>query len=82
MYKTPEINPEEFEKLLLWLDRDRESAGRAYEQIRLRLIKIFYARKCSVAEELADETIDRVAKKAASLLESYKGEPALYFYAV
>jgi RNA polymerase sigma factor (sigma-70 family) len=82
MHTTPEIKNEEFEKLLLWLDRDRESAGRTYEQIRLRLIKIFYARKCHLAEELADETINRVTKKAASLLESYEGEPALYFFAV
>ncbi|MEJ7862846.1 MAG: hypothetical protein WKF90_14540 [Pyrinomonadaceae bacterium] len=82
MIKNLTISQNNFEKLLKWLDTDRETAGQKYELIRLRLIKIFSGRGCHWANELADETIDRVTKKVDSLLESYEGDPALYFYAV
>lgn len=71
-----------FELLLNWLDSDQTSAAQKYESIRLRLTKIFYARGCYIAEELADETIERVTKKVAGLIDSYEGDPAIYFYAV
>lgn len=77
-----EISQDNFEGLLNWLDADRERAGRKYESIRSRLIKIFYARGCHLAEELADETIDRVARKTEDFHGSYQGDQALYFYAV
>lgn len=77
-----DISQDSFEELLDWLDTDREQAGRKYESIRSRLINIFYARGCHTAEELADETIDRVARKVKTLHESYRGKPAVYFYAV
>jgi hypothetical protein len=73
---------EQFDKLLRWLDPDRERAGQKYEKIRLRLIKIFSARGCYEAEDLADESITVVALKIDWLLENYQGDPALYFYAV
>ena len=71
-----------FEKLLDWLGEDRETAGKKYETIRLRLTKIFYVRGAYNAEELADETIERVTKKMGTLADNYEGDPALYFYAV
>ena len=77
-----DISQDSFEELLNWLDADREKAGRKYESIRFRLINIFYARGCHTAEELADETIDRVARKVKTIHESYRGKPAVYFYAV
>jgi RNA polymerase sigma factor (sigma-70 family) len=76
------LETEKFEKLLNWLNPDRETAGQRYEFIRTRLIKIFYARGCYQAEEMADETMDRVAKKIDTLFGTYEGDPALYFYAV
>lgn len=76
------FEPEQFEKLLNWLSTDRETAGQKYESIRERLVKIFYARGCQQAEELADETIDRVTRKIDAIFDSYEGDPALYFYAV
>ncbi len=80
---TPDIlETEKFEKLLSWLNPDREAAGQRYESIRTRLIKIFYARGCYQAEEMADETMDRVTKKIDTLFGNYEGDPALYFYAV
>jgi DNA-directed RNA polymerase specialized sigma24 family protein len=76
------LEPEKFEKLLAWLNPDRDVAGQRYESIRSRLIKIFHARGCYQAEEMADETMDRVVKKIDTLCGRYEGEPALYFYAV
>ncbi|HEX8137448.1 MAG TPA: hypothetical protein VF544_07645 [Pyrinomonadaceae bacterium] len=37
--------------------------GESYERIRLKLIRYFEWQRCSAAEELTDETIDRVARK-------------------
>lgn len=76
------LDHESFEELLAWLSADREQAGRKYEEIRYKLIKIFVCRGCFIAEELADETINRVAKKARELRTTYVGVPDLYFYGV
>ncbi len=73
---------ETFEKLLDWLDTDRDRAGEKYEKIRLRLIRIFTCRGCGDAEDLADETINVVASRIDWLIENYKGDPSLYFYGV
>jgi DNA-directed RNA polymerase specialized sigma24 family protein len=76
------LTQENFESLLAWLDADRELAGKRYEDIRRRLIKIFTSRGCSVPEELADETIDRVMGKVQELAVTYVGDKSLYFYGV
>jgi RNA polymerase sigma factor (sigma-70 family) len=75
-------SPNEFEILLGWLDKNGEDAALKYEKIRQKLIRIFYGRGCFEAEELADETFDRVAKKIPLIIETYSGEPSLYFYGV
>lgn len=80
--KSRTLSQEPFDKLLAWLDRDREGAGRKYEEIRHKLMKFFSCRGCPVSEELTDQTIDRVANKMSEIAESYTGEPALYFYGV
>jgi DNA-directed RNA polymerase specialized sigma24 family protein len=80
--KKRDLTRESFDLLLDWLDTDRESAGREYERIRARLIRIFACRGCRVPEELADETINRVARKVREVAGDYKGDPAFYFYAV
>lgn len=82
MKKDWELTQDVFDMLLDWLDPDREQAGRKYEAIRLRLIKIFTCRSCLEAEFLADETINRVAARVQDISGSYVGDPALYFYAV
>lgn len=71
-----------FDSLLAWLDPDRDQAGKVYEQIRRRLIKIFECRGRHDAEELADETINRVTQKVQKIAKDYVGEKALYFYGV
>jgi DNA-directed RNA polymerase specialized sigma24 family protein len=76
------VTQADFDALLAWLDHDRDRAALRYEQIRSRLIRIFVCRGCPVAEELADQTIDRVIRKVVDFAESYSGDPALYFYGV
>jgi DNA-directed RNA polymerase specialized sigma24 family protein len=76
------LTQETFDALLSWLDSDREQAGQKYEDIRRKLVKIFTSRGCPVAEDLADETINRVAKKLKEIVDGYVGNPALYFYGV
>ena len=82
MKKEWVLTQEAFECLLGWLDADRDRAGKKYETVRLRLMKIFTCRGCAEAEDLADETINRVTAKVEEVAENYSGDPALYFYGV
>jgi len=76
------MTQEDFDRLLLWLDPDRDQAGKRYEYIRKSLISVFILRGCSEAEDLTDEVINRVAEKVSVLMGNYRGDPALYFYGV
>ena len=71
-----------FDSLLDWLDADREQAGLKYERIRSGLIKYFSSRGHSEAEDLADETINRVAFRLSEIKDHFAGEPSRYFYGV
>ena len=66
MNKNWDMSPESFEALLGWLDPDRERAGIKYEQIRSGLISFFTGRGHCEAEDLADETINRVISRTAA----------------
>ncbi len=59
------LTAESFETFLGWLSPNREEAGRLYEQLRKKLVKLFTWRGCHIPEELFDETVNRVAKKIA-----------------
>ena len=72
----------EFEAMLTWLDSNRDRAGEKYETIRHGLIEIFRCRGCWEPEDLADETINRVARKVQSIALTYSGDPAHYFFGV
>ncbi len=76
------LEQDEFDQLLRWLDPEPERAGLAYEKIRRRLIAILASRGCLRAEELADETIDRVARRINDIRDAYVGEKAIYFLGV
>jgi DNA-directed RNA polymerase specialized sigma24 family protein len=80
--KESELTQDAFDSLLEWLDPDRTRSGEKYEKIRSRLIKMFACRGCRVPQELADRTIDRVARKVGKVSGGYEGDPAFYFYAV
>ena len=77
-----ELTPESFTQLLNWLDSDYQRAAEKLLNIRDRLIKLFAVRGVRDAEGLADETVDRVARKIDQSIEPYVGDPANYFYGV
>jgi DNA-directed RNA polymerase specialized sigma24 family protein len=77
------LRSEQFETLLQRLGPDREAAGARYEQLRRRLLAIFSYRHCPHPEELADETLDRVARKLRELGGEFIGsDPARYVFGV
>lgn len=77
-----ELTGEALESLLTLLDDDREQAAHKYEQIRRRLVQLFLWRGSRVPEELADETINRVARKLGEGLEIQSEDPYRYFCGV
>jgi len=80
MSKKVFLDQIEFDSLLEWLSPDRDEAGNKYESIRLGLIRYFRFKGCAGVEDLADETINRVAKKLPSLDITTGNEPITYFY--
>ena len=55
-----------FHRLLNWFNEennDQDSGGHKYEEIRRKLISYFDRRGCKFPEDLADETLNRVAQK-------------------
>ncbi len=56
----------QFDELLRRLDGRVERAGEKYETIRWKLVKFFQWSSCVAAEDLADVTLNRVARKLTS----------------
>jgi DNA-directed RNA polymerase specialized sigma24 family protein len=66
------MTPEDFNQLLAKLDPDPEKAGEKYEKLRRQLIKFFECRGSFIPDKLADETLDRLARKIAEGAEIEK----------
>lgn len=66
-----ELTAEGFERLLARLDGDPSRAAERYEELRLKLVKCFVWRGCLGlhADNLADITLDRVARKLSEGIE-------------
>ncbi|HSE18962.1 MAG TPA: hypothetical protein VLB46_18020 [Pyrinomonadaceae bacterium] len=83
------MTPEDFEEVLLWLDSgsngavvpDRDRGAEKFEKIRQRITRI-YSNRCGRAEDVADQALERFVNKARKLRLTYKGDPALYIYAI
>ncbi len=60
-----EVTPAKFARFLEWLNPDLDAAGEEYERLRFRLCTFFSQRQCRFADELADETINRVIVKSS-----------------
>lgn len=60
-----ELTREKFSIFLEWLSPDMDRAGEEYERLRFRLFTFFSLRQCCFADELTDETINRVVLKAS-----------------
>lgn len=71
-----------FDRLLAWLDEGTESGGERYLEMRSRLVEYFGRRDCSSPEDLADETLNRVARRLEETGLIDHGVPARYCYIV
>jgi hypothetical protein len=80
MSKKTEIDNADFGELFRKLDPDEDEAARRFRQIRSGLERFFRARGCSDPESLADETVTRVAIKAASLVFDGRAAHFTVFY--
>ena len=79
MKREREPTQEELDKLLAWLDLDRDAAAAKYETIRNGLIRFFLFRECVDPEMLSDEVINRVAVRINKVVEKFS-EPAKCFH--
>jgi DNA-directed RNA polymerase specialized sigma24 family protein len=57
------LSPEAFRRLLDWLDDGSDSGGERYLEMRRRLTAYFDRKNCLSSDELADETLNRIARK-------------------
>ena len=76
------MTQDQFDKLLAFLDPDRDLAARKYEIIRKKLITFFQCRGCSAPEDYTDLTFNRVAKRIDEGVEIYATNPLSFFYGV
>jgi RNA polymerase sigma factor (sigma-70 family) len=71
-----------FTRLLVWLDDGIESHGERYVEMRRRLVSYFDRRNRPTADELADETLNRVARTLDEVGVIDTKPPARYCYVV
>ena len=76
------LTEQSFQRLLEFLDADRDRAGERYEKIREKLTRFFEWKGCIPGVDYADETIDRVARKIEAGLETQPEHAYLYFHGV
>jgi DNA-directed RNA polymerase specialized sigma24 family protein len=69
-----------FRQFLGWLDQGEDSSGEKYLELRRRLVLYFDRKNCPTADELADETLSRVAQKFQERGEITNLSPAHYCY--
>ena len=80
--KAWKLGEESFNRLLLSLDPSREAAGRQYTRLHHKLSKFFECRGCVSPEDLADETINRVARWGERGERIRASDPAVFFFGV
>lgn len=69
-----------FEDFLQWLDQGVDSGGEKYLEMHRRLAAYFDRKNCLTSDELADETLARVAQKLQDKGEITELSPAHYCY--
>jgi DNA-directed RNA polymerase specialized sigma24 family protein len=76
------LSPLAFNRLLEWLDDGQESNGESYLDMRRRLVGYFDRRNRRSADDLADETLNRVARTLEADGAIAVTPPARYCYVV
>jgi len=76
------LTPLAFKRLLEWLDGGVDSRGRTYLEMRRRLVTYFDRRNRLSADELADETLNRIARTLEQCGVIRVTPPARYCYVV
>ena len=71
-----------FHRLLNWLDKGDNSDGRNYLEMRRRLMAYFDRKNCLAPDDLADETLNRVARRLEEEGITEAETPAKYCYIV
>jgi len=76
------LTPRAFRQLLVWLDAGAESDGQKYLEMRQRLVAYFDRKNCLTPDELADDTLNRVARRLDEEGAIESETPAKYCYIV
>ncbi len=76
------LTEEAFKRLLAQFDPDAEVAAEKYELMRAEILKLFECRGCASPLDLADETINRVARRIAEGQQIPRESIRAYFYGV
>lgn len=71
-----------FDRLLDWLDDGVDSQGERYLEMRRRLVAYFDRRNRPAADELADETFNRIGRTLEQAGEITTRPPARYCYVI
>ena len=71
-----------FHRLLNWLDEGTNSAGQKYLEMRQRLVAYFDRKNCPTPDDLADETLNRIARRLEEGITVSETPPAKYCYIV
>ncbi len=74
------LTPSAFQRLLNWLDGGKNSDGFNYLEMRRRLIAYFDRKNCQLPEDLADETLNRLARRLEEEGIVEDQAPARYCY--
>ena len=81
--RNAELAEQTFRRLLAWLDQGVNTHGQSYLAIRERLLGYFDRKNCLTADQLADETLNRVARRLDEEGGNIETEvPAKYCYIV
>ena len=80
--EAPELSQSVFDRLLAWLDDGTPSHGERYLEMRRRLVSYFDRRNRPAADELADETLNRVARTLEQDGVIATRPPARYCYII
>jgi DNA-directed RNA polymerase specialized sigma24 family protein len=76
------LSERSFERFLDWLDNGSSTDGQAYLEMRRRLVTYFDRKNCLEPDELADETLNRVARRLEEEGSIESDTPAKFCYTV